>query len=71
MNIVPFRTEHAFLAGQIEAALRRDDAVNADKINALAGDLPIAAVAEERGATVVTKNSDDFELFDGIAVEPY
>jgi predicted nucleic acid-binding protein len=71
VTIVPFRTDHAFVAGTLEATLHRDDDVNQDKINALAGDLLIAAVAKERGATVVTENTDDFERFDGVAVEGY
>lgn len=71
VSLVPFRVEHAFVAGQLEAELRRDDAVARDGVNALAGDLLIGAVAKGMGATVVTRNEDDFELFDGVAVETY
>jgi len=71
LRIIPFRTEHAFVAGPLEAELHRNGNVNQDKINALTGDVLIAAVANERGATVVTENADDFELFDGISVESY
>jgi predicted nucleic acid-binding protein len=31
----------------------------------------IAAVAKATGATVVTQNTDDFELLDGVSVESY
>ena len=71
LNIIPFQTEHAFLAGQVEAQLHRDESVNQDKINSLAGDVLIAAVAKETGATVVTENTDDFEFLSDVSVETY
>jgi len=71
VTIVPFDTARAFVAGELEAELHRDPQINQDKINALAGDLLIAAVAKETGATVVTQNTDDFERFDGITTENY
>ena len=71
VNIIPFQTEHAFLAGQVEAELHRDESVNQDKINSLTGDVLIAAVAKETGATVVTENKDDFEFLDDVSVETY
>lgn len=45
--------------------------VNRDKITTLAGDLLIGAVAKQLGATVVTQNTADFQLLDGIDVESY
>jgi len=71
VTVVPFGADHAFLAGELEAQLHRDPAVDQDKINVLTGDLLIAAVARERNATVVTQNTDDFELFDDVSVESY
>lgn len=71
VDTIPFRTEHAFIAGQLEAELHRDENVNQDKINSLAGDVLIAAVAKETGATVVTENMNDFNSLDGVAVESY
>jgi len=71
VTIVPFDIEHAFLAGEMEAQLRREETVNQDKINPLAGDLLIAAVAKEQNATVVTENTEDFGVFDGVSVETY
>ena len=71
VNIIPFQTEHAFLAGQVEAELHRDESVNRDKINSLTGDVLIAAVAKETGATVVTENIDDFEFLGDVSVETY
>jgi predicted nucleic acid-binding protein len=71
VRIAPFDVDASFVAGELEAALHRDESTNQDKINALAGDLLIAAVAKQWNATVVTENTDDFESFDGVAVESY
>ncbi|WP_132057917.1 type II toxin-antitoxin system VapC family toxin [Halorussus amylolyticus] len=71
VRLVPFGVEHAFSAGELEASLREDDDINQQKVNALAGDLLIASVAAELGAPVVTRNVEDFELFDGVSVETY
>lgn len=71
VTIVPFTIDHAMIAGELEAALHRDTQINQDKINSLAGDLLIAAVAKERNATVVTQNTADFDLFDGVSTETY
>jgi predicted nucleic acid-binding protein len=70
-TIIPFQAEHAFVAGELEAELHTDESVNQDKINSLAGDLLIAAIAKEAGATVVTRNTDDFQMFDEISVDTY
>jgi predicted nucleic acid-binding protein len=70
LTILPFEPEDAFAAAGIEAALHADDTVAQDRIDALAGDVLIAGVAENRGATVVTENVDDFETL-GVAVEAY
>ena len=70
VEILPFRTEHAFTAGELESELHRDERLNRDGINALTGDVLIAAVAEETGATVVTENVSDFETL-GVSVESY
>ena len=71
ITLIPFQTEHAFVAGELEAELHRDSSVNQDKINALFGDVLIAAVAKDMGATVVTKNVEDFKRFDSVPVEDY
>lgn len=71
LTVVPFRFEHAIHAGELEATLHGNDAINQDRINSLTGDVLIAAVARETGATVVTRNDDDFQLFDGVTVESY
>jgi predicted nucleic acid-binding protein len=71
LNSIPFRTEHAFIAGELEASLHHDDSINQDKINSLTADLLIAAVAKETGATVVTENTADFERLEGVSVEGY
>lgn len=71
MTIIPFQFAHAIVAGELEAPLHTDDSTNRDEINALTGDVLIAAVAKDLGATVVTKNADDFERFDGVSAETY
>lgn len=71
LEIVPFAAEHSIVAGELEAALHRDESVQQDRINALPADLLIASVAKERNATIVTRNTDDFEQFDGVSVETY
>lgn len=71
VRLVPFDVEHAFLASGFEADLHRRENVNQDRVNALAGDLLIAAVAKALDAPVVTRNVDDFELFEGVDVETY
>ena len=70
LEVVPFRTDHAIVAGEMEAELHADESVNRDHINAVAGDLLIAAVARTLNATVVTDNREDFERFD-VAVKGY
>lgn len=69
LTVLPFEAEDAFAAAAIEADLLADD-VDADRINALAGDILIAGVADRRDATVVTENVADFETL-GVAVEGY
>jgi hypothetical protein len=71
VEFVPFAADHAMLAGEMEATLRADDDVNQQKVNALTGDLFIAAVAKDLSAPVVTRNADDFEMLDGVSVETY
>lgn len=71
VEAIPFGPDHAMLAGQMEATLRADDEINQQKVNELAGDLFIAAVARDRNAPVVTRNVDDFEMLDGVSVETY
>lgn len=70
-TLVPFETEHAFVAAELEATLRQQSDVDQDRLNALTADLLVAAVAAERNATVVPENARDFALFDGIPVETY
>lgn len=71
VEIIPFEAEHAFHAGALEADLRSNDEHNQDKLNSLTADLLIAAVAKALDIPVVTRNTDDFELFDGVDVEAY
>lgn len=70
-SIIPFTTDHAFIAGELEAELHQNESINQDKINSLTGDLLIAAVAKETGSTIVTENTNDFEQFNSISVETY
>ncbi len=70
-TIIPFQAEHAFVAAELEARLHQNETINQDKINSLTGDVLIAAVAKETGATVVTQNPDDFQTFGGVTVDTY
>ena len=71
VDFLPFEAEHAFHAAELEADLRSNSSVNRDRVNSLAGDVLIAAVGRATGATVVTRDVRDFELFDGVTVESY
>lgn len=71
LTLVPFDAEHAFVAAELEATLRQQSDIEQDRLDALTGDLLIAAVARERNATVVTENARDFELFDRVPVDTY
>ncbi|MFB6299925.1 MAG: type II toxin-antitoxin system VapC family toxin [Halobacteriales archaeon] len=71
VDIVPFDTETAFLAGQLESSLQQNPAINQDRINSAMGDLLIAAAARQYNAPVVTRNQTDFALFGGVEVETY
>ena len=70
VRIVPFELEHALRAGEFEAELFRSDTYTRRQIDALPGDVLVAAVASELDARVVTRNVDDFSAF-GVAVESY
>lgn len=71
VHVVPFETDHAFVAGGLEAPLHDDGDINRQKLNSLTGDVLIAAVAKDLNATVVTRNVGDFERFEGVSVEAY
>ena len=71
LTLIPLQADHAFIAAELEAELHRENSVNQDKINALAGDILIAGVAKDMGATVITENTTDFERFDTISVDGY
>lgn len=70
VNILPFSMCHAFYAGKIQEHFEQQE-MNRDRINALGGDILIGGVALAENATVVTQNTDDFELMPEVDVEPY
>jgi len=70
VDIIPISTAVAWKAAALEAPLHADTETNRDKLNSLAGDVLIAGAAEDRGATVVTKNVGDFAEL-GVPVEKY
>ncbi len=70
LEVIPFDTGHAIRAGEMESELHADDSVTRDRIDAITGDLLVAAVAAVHDATVVTDNASDFEPFD-VPVEGY
>jgi predicted nucleic acid-binding protein len=71
VDIRPFSAEHAYFAGEIETQLQADPEIRQDRINSLMGDILIAGVATAFEAPVVTRNVEDFKLFDNISVETY
>lgn len=71
VTVAPFETEHALDAAELETDLHRDEGVNRDKINSLTGNLRIAAVAKAENTSVVTRDTDDFDRFAGVATESY
>lgn len=71
LRIVPFTVDHAHEAGALEATLRTAEEADRDRVASLSGDVLIAGVARRLGATVVTRNVSDFELFEDVAVERY
>lgn len=71
VRLVPFDVDHALAAARMEAVLRGDETVDGHEVNALAGDVLIAAVADVLDAPVVTRNTADFERFEGVSVETY
>lgn len=70
VTVLPFSSRHAFYAGQIENALIQRGTPQ-DQLNALGGDVLIGGVARAEDATVVTLNTDDFELMPDVDVEDY
>ena len=70
VRVVTITSASAWEIAAIEAQLHREDGVNRDRINSLAGDAIIAGVAVELDATVVTANADDFETL-GVPTETY
>ncbi|MBP1922636.1 putative nucleic acid-binding protein [Halorubrum alkaliphilum] len=70
VDVVPFRIEHAVAASEYAASLYESSEHTRREIDAAAADLLIAAVADEEGATVVTRNVEDFERF-GVPTATY
>ena len=67
LEVESFSQRHALEAARIEAELRDSDGYEPG----LAADLLIAGVARSLDAPVVTRNTDDFEKFDGVSAEKY
>ncbi len=70
VRVVPITRDVAWETAAIEARLHRDDGVNRDRINSLAGDAIIAGAAAALDATVVTNNVEDFRTLD-VPTETY
>jgi predicted nucleic acid-binding protein len=70
VNILPFSMRHAFYSGKIQEHFEQQG-MNRDRINALGGDILIGGVALAENATVVTQNTDYFELMPEVDVEQY
>jgi len=67
LEVEPFSRKHALEAARVEAELRDSD----DYEPELAADILIAGVARSLDTPVVTRNTDDFEKFDGVSVKEY
>jgi predicted nucleic acid-binding protein len=67
LEVEPFSRKHALEAARIEAELRESDEYEPE----LSADILIAGVARSLDAPVVTRNTDDFEKFDGVSVKEY
>jgi hypothetical protein len=70
VRVVPITREIAWETATIEARLHRDDEVNRDRIDSLAGDTIVAGAAAALDATVVTDNVGDFRAL-GVPAETY
>lgn len=66
-DVRPFTVDHAYHAARIEADLRSQGRYDP----ALKSDILVGAVGRYLGVPVVTRNTDDFALFDGVTVETY
>jgi predicted nucleic acid-binding protein len=67
LEVEPFSQRHALEAARIESELHLSDEYEPE----LAADVLIAGVARSLDAPVVTRNTDDFEKFDGVSVKGY
>jgi len=67
LEVEPFTEKHALEAARIEAELRESGSYEPE----LAADILIVGVARSLDARIVTRNTDDFETFDGVSVEDY
>jgi predicted nucleic acid-binding protein len=67
LQVEPFSLSHGLAAAEIEADLRNDDRHHSIS----ATDIFIGGVAKTLNAPVVTRNTQDFDLFFGVAVETY
>jgi predicted nucleic acid-binding protein len=70
VDILPFSMRHAFYAGKIEQQFI-EEGMPQEQRNALGGDVLLGGVALAEDATVVTQNTDEFELMPGVDVERY
>lgn len=67
LDIRSFTAQHAYHAAVIETDLRGRSAYDPT----LKSDVLVGGVARALSAPVVTRNTDHFELFDGVTVETY
>lgn len=70
LEVRPFTERHAFHAGAIEEDCR-DRRLPQEQLNAMGGDILIGGVARAENATVVTRNTGDFQRMAGVQVESY
>lgn len=70
LDVRPFTERHAFHAGANEQDCR-DRGLPQERLNALGGDILIGGTARAENATVVTRNTEDFQQLSGVRVESY
>lgn len=70
LEVVPFGPRHAFHAGEIEHDCR-SRGLPQEQLNALGGEILIGGTARAEGATVVTRNTTDFQRMADVRVESY
>ena len=52
LHVIPFRTEHGFIAGELEADVHQSESANQDSVNPFTADILVTAAATDIRVTV-------------------